>query len=120
MARSYPLHRTLLLFLIVTYSTLIYAQQKLSAQDAKNHIGENATVCGTVASEHFAGNTKGQPTFINLDEPYPRQIFTVLIWGSDRSAFGKIPAKLCVTGTISAYRGVPEIIARTPSQIRPD
>lgn len=92
--------------------------KNIPASQAGHHIGETATVCGTIASEHFAANTKGQPTFINLDEPYPRQIFTILIWGSDRSAFGKIPQKLCVTGTISSYRGIPEIIARTPSQIR--
>jgi hypothetical protein len=103
---------------IVIFSTPIYAQKRLSAQDAKNHIGENVTVCGTVASEHFAANTKGKPTFINLDEPYPKQVFTIVIWGSDRSAFGQIPTKLCITGTISSYRGIPEIIARTPSQVK--
>jgi len=96
-------------------STRCYAQKKLSAQEAKNHIGETATVCGSVASEHLGLNSKGQPTFINLDEPYPRQIFTIVIWGSDRSAFGKIPAKLCVTGTISLYRKTPEIIAHSPN-----
>jgi len=110
----------LCLSLFLGVSIPCFAQQKLSAREAKDHVGEKATVCGTVASEHFAASTKGQPTFINLDEPYPKQIFTVLIWGSDRPAFGKIPTKLCVTGTISSYRGVPEIIARTPSQIRPE
>jgi hypothetical protein len=119
MARSHPVRWTVLFFLILTCSTPIHAQKRISAQDAKNYVGENATVCGTVASEHFAANTKGQPTFINLDEPCPRQIFTIVIWGSDRSAFGKIPAKLCVTGTISSYRGVPEVIARNAGQIRP-
>lgn len=108
------------LLLVVVFSNQVCAQKKLSAQDAKNHIGENATVCGTLASEHFAENSKGQPTFIDLDEPYPKQIFTVLIWGSDRSAFGKIPTKMCVTGTIALYRGIPEIVARTPNQIKPE
>src|SRR5262249_29249930 len=108
------------LLLIATASTPVYGQKKLSAQDAKNHIGEHATICGSVSSEYFAANAKGKSTFINLDEPYPRQIFTILIWGSDRPSFGKIPTNVCVTGTISSYRGVPEIIARTPSQIRPE
>lgn len=108
----------LVLILIGLSCTQIQAQQRITPQEAKNHIGENATVCGTVASEHFAQGTKGQPTFINLAEPYPRQIFTIVIWGSDRSKFGRIPAKLCITGAISSYRGVPEIIARAPAQIR--
>ena len=105
--------------LFFTFSTAGQGNKKLSASEAAQHVGESATVCGIVASEHFAANSKGQPTFINLDKPYPRQIFTILIWGSDRSAFGQIPEKLCVTGEISLYRGVPEIIARTPGQIKP-
>jgi hypothetical protein len=32
-------------------------------------IGRQKTVCGTVASAHFAAKSKGQPTFINLDKP---------------------------------------------------
>jgi hypothetical protein len=62
--------------------------QKLSASEAKDHIGETATVCGDVVSTRYAASTKGQPTFLNLDKPYPNQIFTVLIWGSNRSKFG--------------------------------
>lgn len=113
----------LLLVLVVcgcmfTFSAVGQGNKTIPASQAGQHIGENTIVCGTVASEHFAANTKGQPTFINLDEPYPKQIFTIVIWGSDRAAFGKIPQKLCVTGTISSYRGVPEIIAHTPSQIK--
>lgn len=36
---------------------------------------------------------KGQPAFINLDKPYPNQIFAFLIWGSDRSKFEKPPKR---------------------------
>ena len=28
---------------------------------------------------------------INLDRPYPNQVFTLLIWGEDRDQVGKIP-----------------------------
>jgi hypothetical protein len=103
-----------------TFLAVGQENKKIPPTQAGQHIGETATVCGTVASEHFASTSKGQPTFINLDEPYPRQIFTILIWGSDRAAFGQIPKRLCITGTISSYRSIPEIIARKPSQIRPD
>jgi endonuclease G len=65
---------------------------------------------------------RAMATFINLDELYPNQIFTVLIWGSDRSKFGDPEETyrnkhICVTGKISDYKGVPEIIAYEPSQI---
>jgi hypothetical protein len=61
-------------------------------------------------STHYAAQSKSQPTFLNLDEPYPRQIFTIVIWGSDRAKFGQPEMKyqdksVCVTGRIKEYRG---------------
>jgi hypothetical protein len=61
----------------------------LAAAQAKDHVGETATVCGVVANATFAVRTTGQPTFLNLDQPYPSHIFTALIWGSDRLKFGQ-------------------------------
>src|SRR5580698_10310858 len=101
---------------ICLISLCTFAQgTKIPANQAKDHGGELATVCGKVASTHYASSTKGQPTFLNLDEPYPREIFTMLIWGSDRSKFGNPEskyrdAKICVTGRVSSYRGTPEIV----------
>ena len=64
------------------------SQKTLTASEAKDHIGEQATVCGKVVSTGDAENSRGKPTFLNLDKPYPEQIFTVVIWDSDRSKFG--------------------------------
>jgi hypothetical protein len=94
----------------------------ISASEARNHIGEYAKVCGQVASSHFAYRSRGSPTFINLDRPYPNQVFTVVIWAEDRSKFGTPEERyanrpICVTGTVQAYRGIPEIIVRDPSQV---
>ena len=97
----------------------------LTADQASSHVGENATVCGTVASANYAANAKGQPTFLNLDKAYPHQIFTVVIWGSDRSKFGT-PDKalsgkqICATGVIELFRGLPEVIVHEPSQLKQD
>jgi hypothetical protein len=98
-------------------------EPSISAAEAKNHLGENATVCGRVASTHFAATSRGKPTFINLDEPYPNQIFTIVIWSSDRSKFGDPEStyrskRICVSGTIESYRGIAQIIARERSQIK--
>jgi len=63
-----------------------------------------ATVCGVVASARYASQSSGQPTFLNLDEPYPRQVFTIVIWGSARASFPEPPEqaysdkRICVTG----------------------
>lgn len=96
----------------------------LSAAEAKDHVGETATVCGAVASTRYAAQSRGRPTFLNLDAPYPNHVFTVVIWGEARSTFPQPPEavysgkRICVTGAIDTYRGVPQIVARTPAVIQ--
>jgi len=101
----------------------LHAQaKKLTSAEAKDHIGDRATVCGKVVSTHYAKSSKGEPTFLNLDEPYPKEVFTTLIWGSDREKFGTPEdeykgLRVCVTGKITSYRGRPEIVATERGQI---
>ncbi len=95
----------------------------LTAEQARDHAGQTATVCGNVASTRYAASSRGRPTFLNLDKPYPNQIFTIVIWGENRSKFGTPETAyedkgICVTGKITEYRGIPEIVARSPKQIR--
>jgi len=95
----------------------------ITAGEAKNHVGETATVCGEVVSAIYARRSRGTPTFMNLDEPYPNQIFTIVIWGINRPKFGKPETAydgkhVCVNGRITFYRGAPEITVSEPSQIK--
>jgi hypothetical protein len=85
--------------MVCFYAALLVAAQssRLTSTEAKNHVGERATYAGLslVASTHYAART---------DEPYPRQVFTILIWGTDRAKFGDPETKfqnkrVCVTGT---------------------
>jgi micrococcal nuclease len=109
--------------LVGSVSTVAYSQDTITPEDAAKFIGQQKTVCGKVASSHYAARSRGQPTFINLDKPYPNEVFTVLIWGSDRGKFEKPPEEMyagkevCVTGMIKSYQGRPEIIVGQPSQI---
>ena len=112
------------LIYVLRAASVVHAQSgHIAAAEAKNHVGEKTTVCGKVVSTHFASSSKGQPTFLNLDEPYPKEIFTILIWGSDRPKFGKPEdtyrdKDVCVTGKITSHNGRPEIIASEASQIQ--
>jgi DNA/RNA endonuclease YhcR with UshA esterase domain len=113
----------LLLSVVCTLPALFAQTQEISAVQAANHIGEQAVVCGLVASAKFATRSKGTPTFINLDEPYPNEVFTALIWGEDRQKFERpedalLGKRICVSGVVQSYRGTPEVIVRTRSQIR--
>ncbi len=96
--------------------------KRLTAAEAKYHIGEQAIVCGRVVSTRYAATTRGKPTFLNLDKPYPSQVFAVLIWGENRVKF-ETPEEqyrgrqICVTGRITEYRKTPEIVLSDPQSI---
>jgi hypothetical protein len=95
-------------------STALVAQTTILASEAAKHVGERMTVCGSIAGEHTAASSRGTPTFINLDRPYPNQVFTLLIWRDDRGKVGAVPetGRICATGVITEYRGSPEIVLR--------
>lgn len=98
---------------------------RLLSYQAKNHLGENATVCGLVVSTKYLESKRRAPTLLDLDRAYPDQPFTIVIWGDDRSKFGTPEVgykgkRVCVTGTITEFRGTPEIVAKDLSQITPE
>jgi hypothetical protein len=95
----------------------------LNPDEANSHIGESTCVCGVVASSHYVPNSKSQPTFLNLNKPYPNQPFTAVIFGDDRPKFGEPERtfqgkRVCITGEIQLYRQKPEIIVHDPEQLK--
>jgi hypothetical protein len=108
------------LVFLLSIALLPALAETITATDAKNHIGEQATVCGKVAGERTAASSRGKPTFINLDSTYPNQVFTILVWGDDRKNVGELPrvgSRVCASGVIKAYGGVPEIVVRSSGQL---
>ncbi len=93
--------------------------------EAKNHVGERATICGPVIDTHYASTSKGKPTFLNIGQDYPSaNRFTVVIWDDYRGNFPQAPdvyyigKTICVTGLIIEYERIPEIEVKSPSQIQ--
>jgi hypothetical protein len=98
------------------------AADALDPADAASHVGEEATVCGEVTGAKFSDHRKRKPTFIDFGPPHPNQLFTVLIWGEYRDKFDYVPESLlgktiCVSGTITEYKGKAEIKVTDPAQI---
>jgi hypothetical protein len=68
-------------------------------------------------------SSNGSPTFLNIGRDYPNPArFTVVIWIENRAAFGTPERRyrgrtICVRGLVKLYRGSPEVVARSPSQI---
>jgi hypothetical protein len=87
-------------------------------EEAAKHVGETATVTGRVDGFHQSG--KGN-IFLNMGGAYPNQAFTAFIPAGNASQFpnaqqydGKTVA---VSGKIQLYKGKPEIIVNSPSQV---
>lgn len=80
-------------------------------------------VCGLVAGARYAANAAGKPTFLDFGAAYPREVFTVVIWGVERAHFPEPPERaydrkqVCVTGKIQLYRAKPEIVVKDPAQL---
>lgn len=82
-----------------------FPEGSISPGETVGHLGETATVCGTVASGMQFPKLNGEPTFMNIGKPFPDQDFTVLIWGKNVGLFDQPLARLkgkdiCVTGLI--------------------
>lgn len=107
---------------VLTLAPVLARAATFGPDAAVDHIGENATVCGPVASAHYASRSRGQPTFLDFGEPYPAETFIAVIWGDDRAKFGTpeswIGQRVCMTGTITRYRGRPEMVLREAGQVR--
>lgn len=109
--------------LLVLLSSCVESEARgFSASEASAHVGEKAVVCGRVASATYATRSRGRPTFLNLDKPFPNHIFTAVIFDDYRDKFSYAPESLkdsyiCVTGLIESHKGKPQIKVRDPSQI---
>jgi DNA/RNA endonuclease YhcR with UshA esterase domain len=112
-----------LLFALMT--SALFAADAIPSAQAKDHVGETATVCGKVASTRYLDKSEKRPTFLNFDKPSPNQTFTAVIFGQNRAKFGTPEQtfrdkNVCVTGAIATFGGKPEIELTNPQQIRLD
>jgi DNA/RNA endonuclease YhcR with UshA esterase domain len=88
------------------------APTRIPAAEAKDHLGANAIVTGTVA-DVYKTETR---VYLNFDKPYPNQTFTAVVFSSNTNLFtssdlDKVKGKKVeITGKIVLYRDRPEIV----------
>ena len=86
--------------------------------DAHNYYNQYVIIRGTIVKTYNSGIV----CFLNFDSNY--QYFTAVIFASDFLGFPFIPEafylrkKVYIIGIIKEYKGSPEIIVKTPDQIR--
>jgi DNA/RNA endonuclease YhcR with UshA esterase domain len=111
--------KTLLpLFALVCAASIIAQTSTYTPGEAAKHVGETATISGTVEGVHQSG--KGN-IFLNMGGKYPNQAFTAFIPSANAAKFPN-PQQyegrtVAVSGKITLYKGKPEIIVNSPSQI---
>jgi hypothetical protein len=91
----------------------------LRCDQAANHVGNNATVCGILAEGSYRPDVRGEPTFLDCGARYPKQIFVWLIWGDRRGEYSPPPERLegscvCGYGAISEHKRKPQIVQPYP------
>jgi DNA/RNA endonuclease YhcR with UshA esterase domain len=112
--------KSLLMLLTVVCAALAIAQAppNYTAAETPKHVGETATVTDKVDGVHQSG--KGN-IFLNMGGKYPNQAFTAFIPSASAAQFPN-PQQyegrtVAVSGKIALYKGKPEIIVNSPSQI---
>lgn len=96
---------------------------KIDAAEATDYIGTAAEVCGKVASADYVTELGGEPTFLNMGRAHPNQLFTAVIWSSNRAKWREPPEQqyinreICVSGMIENHEGTPQIVVVSPDQI---
>lgn len=124
--------KTLLAICMFGLAPLSLAQSvtppRITASDAKNHLGEMATVCGKVVDSKvskygIAGH--GKPVSFDLDQPEPNPLFYFIAFGAQPAEPQEVVAAytgkhVCVTGKITSVPtgGPPFIMAADRSQIK--
>jgi DNA/RNA endonuclease YhcR with UshA esterase domain len=95
------------------------AQQVITPNEAKDHVGQLVTVEGPVGGVHHAAS--GKVTFIDMGGRYPNKPFAGVIFSDDASRFPEIDTldgkTIDVTGRVQLYRGAPEIIINDAKQL---
>jgi DNA/RNA endonuclease YhcR with UshA esterase domain len=104
----------------LTTAEIVLAQTStITADQAPQYIGQNATVEGVVVA---VSTSKRGNTFINFGGVYPNQTFTGWVpagtpLASDSSMHLLQGKKIKITGLIELYRGKPEIRILSRDQI---
>ena len=94
---------------------------RFNTTQAKYHIGQTATICGTVVSTRRT--QKANAVYLNLDRNHPNQEFYATIWDYNGPNFHYDPVtylvnkKVCVTGKVTIYNDIPRISVNNENEI---
>ena len=90
----------------------------LKAKQTAKHIGKNAVVSGYIADVY----KNEKVAYLNFDGKFPKNTFSGVIFKDDFSKFGDVNRfrnkNVEISGVISEYKGKPQIILKSTSQVK--
>ncbi|WP_395054444.1 hypothetical protein [Flavobacterium sp.] len=109
-----------LVFLVLGFSTSIFAQEVITSQQAKDYIGKEVVLKGKIASIKLASEGKST-NYINIDKAYPNNVFTVVVSNkyleeNKLDIANSVGKEITVKGTITVYDKDPK---KTPQIFNP-
>jgi DNA/RNA endonuclease YhcR with UshA esterase domain len=111
--------RALACLLAMTMAGTAVRAATIGPADAAAHVGETATVEGTVQAVHVA---RSGVTFLDMGGQYPDNAFAGVVFKDDAARLPDLAALggqvVEITGPVRLYRGKPEIIVKSADQIR--
>ena len=91
---------------------------EIPASKAADHIGEDATVRGTVVQ--VSSSAKGT-VFLNFGASHPHEVFTAVVFADRAGAFSDLKSlagrDVSIRGRIASYKGKPQVVLQSRSQI---
>jgi len=104
--------------------SVVTCDSPIDWRNARGYVEQRVAVSGTVAEYRYMPNVNGSPTWINLGGKYPKKDrLAVVVWGDDRSGFGRaltsnlVNRQICVIGTVKMRDGVPQIAISRPHHL---
>jgi hypothetical protein len=92
--------------------------KKIGTAEAKNYYDETMVVTGKVVGV----SVRPTISFLDFDVAYPNSPFTAVVFPENASLFGDLQRfnnhNVEITGTVTEYRGKPEIILESTNQIK--
>ena len=113
----------MLTLLMLLNLSVTNAQTNIQPETIAEHVGDSVSLTAKVYSTRYFENAKDAPTLLNLGAAFPHQLLTVVIYGTERKNFSEAPENfykdktIRITGKVELYKGKPQIVAKTSSQI---
>lgn len=97
--------------------------QKITPEEAANHIGETVTVCGKIFGGKYFDRSEKKITLLNMGAAYPKSPLTIVVNEEHRKNFKTVPEELynnktvCIKGVVKEFKGKPQIFIQSEEDV---